>query len=112
MNRSTTTRAGVAVALIAAAALIPALANATTSTVTAQTATETVKYGDLNLSHRGDARALVQRIRVAAQRVCMSTNSFASQQETCYQRAVTQALNEVSLKQHAATSSPASSQLL
>ena len=54
MNRSTATRAGVAVALLAAAALIPALANATTSSPTDQISTEIVKFGDLDLSRPAD----------------------------------------------------------
>jgi UrcA family protein len=95
MKRSTTARAGMAVALLAAA-LIPALANATTA-VPAQTLTEWVKYGDLNLNQRDDARTLIHRIRVAAHHVC-AINSDLDQRQACYEQAVTLALNDVNSK--------------
>jgi len=84
MNRSTATRAGVAVALLAAAALIPALANATTSSPTDQISTEIVKFGDLDLSRPADTKVLIKRIRVAAHNVC-SVNGYAPAQQLCYQ---------------------------
>ena len=96
MKGSTTARAGMAAALLAAA-LIPALANATTTTVPAQTLTEWVKYGDLNLNQRDDARTLIHRIRVAAHHVC-AINSDLDQRQSCYEQAVTMALNEVNSK--------------
>lgn len=98
MNRSTTTRAGITVAMLAAAALIPALANATTNSTAGQSSSETVKFGDLDLSRRADTKVLIHRIRVAAHDVC-SVNGYAPAQQLCYQKAVSDALKQISQRQ-------------
>jgi UrcA family protein len=97
MNHSTFNRAGVAVALLAAAALIPALANATTDSTALQSATETVKFADLDLNRPADAKVLIQRIRVAAHNVC-SMNGYVAEQ-TCYHRAVREAVQQINRPQ-------------
>jgi UrcA family protein len=97
MNKSTSTRAGVAIALLAAAALIPALANATTNTVGMTGATETVKFADLDLNRPADTKILLQRIRVAALHVCTVNGHVAQQQ--CYHKAVRDAVQQINRPQ-------------
>jgi UrcA family protein len=91
MNRSLTTRSGFAVALLAAAALIPALA--TTDATALQSATRTVRFADLDLSRPADTKILMQRIRVAAHDVC-TVNGFVVQ-EGCYRKAVRDAVQKI-----------------
>jgi UrcA family protein len=90
MNRSLTKRSGVAVALLAAAALIPALA--TTDATALQSATRTVRFADLDLSRPKDTKILLERIRGAAHDVC-TVNGFVAQQ-TCYHKAVRDAVQK------------------
>jgi UrcA family protein len=97
MNHSTFNRTSVAVALLAAAALLPALANATTNTLQAQAATQTVKFSDLDLNRKADDKVLLHRIRVAAHNVC-TINDFMAQQ-TCYHKAVREAVEQVNRPQ-------------
>jgi UrcA family protein len=92
-----TTRAGVAVALLAAAALIPTLASATTDSTAMQSAHETVKFGDLDLNRRSDTKILLNRIREAAVHVC-SMNGYIAQ-PVCYRKAVREAVQQINRPQ-------------
>jgi UrcA family protein len=57
-----------------------------------------VKFGDLDLSRRSDTKILIHRIRVAAHDVC-SVNGYAPAQQLCYQKAVSDALKQISQRQ-------------
>jgi UrcA family protein len=91
MTHSLTARSSVAVALLAAAALIPALA--TTDATALQTASRTVRFADLDLNRPADTKILLERIRVAAHDVC-TVNGFVTQQN-CYHKAVREAVQKI-----------------
>ncbi len=93
-----------AAALLSAAVAIPCFASAQSTvhevvvrpnTAGAEVRAEKVSFSDLNLDHPSGARALLQRIRGAAQRVCgpeeglHSDDSFKVCVRTAVNRAVT-----------------------
>ncbi len=96
----------IAMALAAASFTLPCLALAQTtvheivvrpSTGASEVRTERVSFTDLNLDHPSGARALLMRIRGAAQRVCGPDEGLHSGggYKACIRDAVNRAVNEV-----------------
>lgn len=102
MNRFTSIRTGATAAVLATTVAmaivvaIPRLAHASTTTAPAFSASQTVKYGDLDLNSTSDTKVLMRRIRVAAHNVCGINQSNAAQ-ELCVERAVQDAALKVKL---------------
>lgn len=102
MNRITSIRTRATAAVLATTVAmaivvaVPRLAHAGTTTAPAFSASQTVKYGDLDLNSSADTKLLMHRIRVAAHNVC-SINKLNAAQELCVERAVQDAAQKVKL---------------
>jgi UrcA family protein len=98
MSQSLHQRAAAAFALSAALLATSALATAANEVVS-----RTVRFGDLDISHRAGAAVLYARIRRAAREVCdpVEPRALASLNlaRTCEEQAIERAINDVGAPQ-------------
>jgi UrcA family protein len=74
-----------------------------TTTVAKNMASEVVSYADLNIANEADAAILLQRVKAAARRVCISSGAllsldFSNPLQSCVDDAIARALADVNAR--------------